>query len=66
MLNEFEKNSKFNLEQIKNFGTPKGAQGPTNLAQGPSSTTNASATQKMGASAAVGGKKPKIRSPNKE
>jgi len=31
MLNDFERTSKFNKEQMKNFGSPKGAQAQTNL-----------------------------------
>ena len=64
MLNDFEKTSKFNKEQIKNFGSPKGATNATNLGQGPSSTTNA--TAKIDNLAAIGGKKPKIRNSNKD
>jgi len=69
MLNDFEQTSKFNKEQIINFGSPKGAQGGPTAANaivglGPSSTTNASA--KMDNLASIGGKKPKIRNQNKD
>jgi len=64
MLNDFERTSKFNKEQIKNFGSPKGNQAQTNMGAGPSTKSNAAPP--MEAQAAIGGKKPKIRNSNKD
>lgn len=66
MLNDFERTSKFNKEQMKNFGSPKGTQAPTSVGGTGPSAKNNGAPPMVETQAAIGGKKPKIRNSNKD
>ena len=66
MLNDFERTSKFNREQMKNFGSPKGTTAPANVGGTGPSAKNNGAPPMVETQAAIGGKKPKIRNSNKD